>query len=203
MSAMQRFVASITAMLSLIVGGYVTLALWNAEETQASAGIITAGQLALVPETFSWAETSSDILQDYRASGTDLTSLAAFQAMPGDSLVIRQGMRITAEGNNLNYDMVVDWTKPTEGEDVAYPNGMTVSYQVLDGQGLPAKGSTATPIGTPVEIKTLPEGNGVYTVVITIDYAEGAPLEYASGSVLAGEITIPAFTVSTIQVRGT
>jgi hypothetical protein len=78
---------------------------------------------------------------------------------------------------------------------------VTASYLVLDGSS--AQTGASMPLGTPTEIKTLPEGEAVYTVVITIDYDADATPEYAASAGATGAMAIPAFTVSTVQVRGT
>jgi alternate signal-mediated exported protein len=200
MSPLQRVIASLTAMLSLFVGGLVTLALWNAGATHAG-GIITAGQLSLVPESFSWTETSADVPVGYRSFGSDWDTLAALKAMPGDSLEIRQGVKITAEGSNLNYDLAVEWVPLPSGNPNRAPRGFTASYLLLDSSGRPVQEGAPTQVGKPVRIEMLPEGSAAYTLEIKIDYAADATPGYLGEAGYTDAVSLPPFKVSTIQVR--
>ncbi|MDR0417705.1 MAG: hypothetical protein LBH76_10450 [Propionibacteriaceae bacterium] len=177
------------------------LALWQSAVTVAGP-ILTSGSLTAAASDFEWTETSSDVSEPERASGDDAASLAAFRAMPGDSLELRQGVAVTADGHNLAWDLTVTWT----GSALDAPDGVTAVYWLCDAEGdIVAAGAEGAPVpvGTPLQITAGEPGATDFVVVIAIAYdGAAAPVYTVDGAAERPIAGLPPLLVNLQQTRG-
>jgi alternate signal-mediated exported protein len=185
-------------MAALMAVVALTLALWSAQDTSASI-TLKSGHLQASAGSFEWEETTPNVPKAALASGSDLESLAAFPATPGDSFVLRQQVEISARGNNLVYQLSVDWDgTPTPTDRIK------AVYQVLDAAGqVVAGGANGTEIGTSVQITDLEPGITEYWVKIEAQYPETVQLyqDQPSNGPLP-TFPLPQLVINLQQVRG-
>ena len=173
MTATSRLAITGAALVVAIGAGAATYALWTGDG-DASAGVITAGNLdiALTPDSFAWRETSPDV--DARQSGTARESFARFVAMSGDSFTVSQGFTTTLEGDNMLGLLSVGWASPPR-----LPGGVSATYRVLDADDDEVASAR---LGQPVEVRDLPVGSDSWTVEVDLTFAGDKPDRYTTFS---------------------
>jgi alternate signal-mediated exported protein len=188
MTVTSRAAVTAAALVVAIGAGAATYAAWTADG-DAPAGVITSGDLdiALVPDSFSWQETSPDVAA--ARSGVTRESFAQFVAMSGDSFTVRQGFTTTLEGDNMLGLLSVGW-----GAQPQLPDGVSATYRVLDSDD--AEVASAT-LGQPVEVRDLPVGSDRWTVEVILDVADGKPDRYTTFS---GTDPVEITDLGTIEV---
>lgn len=108
--------------LALLTGG-ATFARWTAEGTVAG-GSITNGSLAVAAGDMEW----QDVSEDRDDSPHDIDS--DWLMVPGDTARGVQELTVELEGDNLVANLSVE-----RGDDESLPDGVTVTYRLLDGDG--------------------------------------------------------------------
>jgi alternate signal-mediated exported protein len=130
----------------LLLGGAGSLALWSDEETVVG-GDINTGTLDITAEPGTWTDISDG------EPGSSIPIIGVFRMVPGDTIRYTTEMNVTAIGDNLAADIVVDAAGlPTVGEG---PDTARI---------------VATDIGTVVR------DAGAFTVTTTATDAAGAPI---------------------------
>ncbi|MDR2381451.1 MAG: hypothetical protein LBE08_09850 [Bifidobacteriaceae bacterium] len=177
----------------------MTLALWSSEVTMAGGPLIINGELVAEAGTLSWEETTPDVPADQRAAGAGAQTLAGFTATPGDSLRLTQPIIIRAAGHNLVYDLVADWSSAGQGAAGLAPASGTYYIYDAAGTALGTSNGAGTPIGVPLTITGLVQGDQALTVVVNVDYPAGTPSYQGTPAAASLSATVPQLTITAQQ----
>lgn len=146
-----------------VAAGSTSYALWNADDSMASAKIVS-GNLSLSPAGKTvWTETSPE-KTTYR--GTEIIP-SEFLATPGDTFSITQSFTSTLEGENMLGKIGVNWSKPKQ--QAALPEGVTATYTLKNASGF---STLSTELGEPTTVDNLPVGSNTWTVTVNLVLAD-------------------------------
>lgn len=91
--------------VALLLGGGGTLAVWNAQ-VESNAGTIASGDLNLQAQNAgTWTSNVSG----------DITNIASYKVVPGETLTYTQPLGITLEGDNLKATLKLTGTAANKG----------------------------------------------------------------------------------------
>jgi len=111
--------------VALLAGG-TTFALWS-DSASVAGGVITNGNLDVAPVgTPAWQDVSED-----RTDGPHAIDIATWRMVPGDVAQGTYGFQVALEGDNLVAELTVDRVDAA----ATLPEGMSVTYDVLDADG--------------------------------------------------------------------
>lgn len=181
------------AAVALLMGGAGTLAYWNDTADLDGASTITAGQL------------------NVEASGagawTGISDIADYRIVPGDTLTFTQDIVVTAEGDTLVANLVLDPysispVNSGDGADVALAAALTESavFSVVSGTStgvVVGNGTNGVAVGT---VEFTP-GTGVISttleVEVTITFPAGTLGQYNNAK--TGQVSLDDFGVVLTQ----
>ncbi|QCB93858.1 alternate-type signal peptide domain-containing protein [Cellulomonas shaoxiangyii] len=143
--------------VALLAGG-TTFALWS-DSDDLDGGTITNGNLDVAALQTTWKDVSYD-----RADSPHDIDLATWQMVPGDTIEGTQGFDVALDGDNL----VANLTLADTGASTL-PPGVTVQYDVVQGDQVLATAPLGTPV--PVELQSIdnPDELGRTEVGETLD----------------------------------
>ena len=160
--------------VALLTGGS-TFALWSASADLEGA-TITNGALAVdAGDPMEWVDVSAD-----RADSPHVIDADEWRMVPGDVAQGTQELTVTMTGDNLVANLSVDTT------DVDPPEGVTISYRLLDGTTPLGTGTLDDPLelrfatnassqGSPADSIILPTGGSkTFVVELTVTFDEDA-----------------------------
>lgn len=110
---------------ALLLAGGGTFALWSVEGRLTPDAVVTAGDLSLTtPDEFSVYDVSD-------GGEAEITDLADWRIVPGDTLAFRSTADITLEGNNLTADLALTGLDDLVG-GIPGVYGVTVEFEDSD-----------------------------------------------------------------------
>lgn len=154
------------ALLTGMVAGGGTFALWNTEATT-PANIITTGNLDVEAGDLRWDETSADV-----ASPQADLDPAQFLVRQGDTFTVTYEFTTHLQGDNMLGQIEVDWTTAP-----GLPSGATGSYTLRDASSAElaaaALGTAVTLDDAGQQLDADDDGRtDSYTLTIDLDFAD-------------------------------
>ncbi|MGX9900225.1 alternate-type signal peptide domain-containing protein [Arthrobacter sp. SA17] len=149
----------------LLAGGASTFALWE-DSTSFDPAAISTGELAMTVGSGTWTDVTSG------APGSTI-NIGTFNIVPGDTLKYTTAVTVKAQGNNLEGELNVN----AEDALAAAAAGATAitDYFTVGMTTDTASNPGITDDGTG-HIEVINEGTYTVNVVITVAFAENAPL---------------------------
>lgn len=142
----------------LLLGGAGTLAYWNSE-AKLSGGSINTGQLHLDTAEGTWTQ-----------SGETIEDVDKWTMVPGDELTYTTNLLLSAEGDNLEGEIVLDGDSIVRTGAVA--DAIAVTFAVDESAlATPAGGTVDYSAGDPAvagDEKITFDGPGTYTIPVTV-----------------------------------
>lgn len=197
MKKTTKGVIAVSAAIALLLGAGGTLTYWNDTANLGGSNTITAGTLTVVADgTPTWAITHTSGAQ------TTVADISAVRIVPGDVLTYTMPATITAQGQNLRFQVGL------AGGSVAAPGG-TAADTALAGR-LAASAvfgvTGATPVGTggdTFEHKSNASDSYATTITATITWPFGAAESPTQDNpAKTGSVDLSGFALTVTQVDG-
>jgi alternate signal-mediated exported protein len=175
-----------------------TFALWWATASQ-QGGTIASGDFDLALGDLYWEQTTGTVPSNARQHGFDAESLAGFVMMPGETVVMSQGVTTSLVGDNLKAALTVEW-------DGVAPSDVSAAVRLTGPQGV----VDTQPIGTAITIPDYAvaaseEGGAAGLTAWTIEVTAQRAFDNAHTTDLAGDGAkpgLPGLRMTLQQVRG-
>lgn len=186
------------AAVMLLLGGGGTLAYWNDTANLGAVSTITAGTLTVTTTAVpSWS------IKHTTGAPTAVTNIAAVRIVPGDQLIYTVPANITAQGQNLRFQVGL------AGGAIAAASGnaadTALASRLTNSATFAVTG--ATPVGSPsantFEHKNNTSSTYATTITATITWPFGAAgSEAQDNPAKAGVVDLSQFALSVTQVDG-
>jgi alternate signal-mediated exported protein len=173
--------------ITLLLGGASTFAMWN-QSTTANVGTVAAGTLTIANSgTPSWKNISADV----PAAAQNITNIASYKIVPGDTLEMTQTFTVAASGDNLKATLAYD--PATIGAVSDADKALKAAAQVA----MSAAGGGVTTDATTKVVSIAPTSTGVNTVTVKLTVA--LPATVSGTTAQGGALNLSAVAFNLVQ----